>query len=228
MSFPWHHLRCSADERKGAFWHASRRSDPKANFQILLCNYLGINISTVIESRAQHLFWLKARQFLSPAHLAEKKAWKRQGWSYCARYLDKGFRSYCKHNFILKILLDRMPGAVASIRKEGGASRRLFGFSSRGHSLVAHSIWQLRAVTQSYWEGGGRSSVGPALPVIYCLWQFILLSVRLLFLLSLRPPPRSPHCCLWHWFTTKHITKPKPAESTFQLCWGSCDIHPPK
>lgn len=123
----------------------------KLTFKRLLCNYLGINISAVTESWVQHFFWLKAMQFLSQAHLAEKKAFslKTPGMALLCLLSKYRIHSYCKHNFILKILLDQMPEAVASIRKEERASRRLFCFTSRGYSLVAHSVWQLRAVTGS-------------------------------------------------------------------------------
>lgn len=136
-----------------------------------------------------------------------------------------------KYNFILKILLDQHAKSSGVYKeREKGQSWRLFPlYIMRVFAGLSLHMTTSGSVTGSpTGKACGRSSVGPAPLVIYFLWQFILLSVRLLFLLSFQPPPWSPHCCLWHWFTTKHITKPKPAESTFQLCWGSCDIHPPK
>lgn len=95
----------------------------------------------------QHFLWLKAIQLLSQACLAEKKAFSLNtpGMVLLCLLSKYKIHSYCKHNFILKILLDQMPEAVASIRKDERASRRLFCFTSRGYSLVAHSLWQLQA-----------------------------------------------------------------------------------
>lgn len=135
-----------------------------------------------------------------------------------------------KYNFILKILLDQnaRSSGIYTERKKDRAEDCYFYIIRVFTGLSLHMTTAGSVTCSPTGKACGRSSVGPAPLVIYFLWQFILLSVRLLFLLSLQPPPWSPHCCLWHWFTTKHITKPKPAESTSQLCWGSCDIHPPK
>lgn len=135
-----------------------------------------------------------------------------------------------KYNFILKILQDQnaRSNGIYTERKKDRTEDCSFYIVRVSAGLSLHMTTSGSVTCSPTGKACGRSSVGPAPLVIYFLWQFILLSVRLLFLLSLQPPPWSPHCCLWHWFTTKHITKPKPAESTLQLCWGSCDIHPPK
>lgn len=96
-----------------------------------------------------------------------------------------------------------MPEAMASIRKEERTEQKTVLSASWGYPQVSLHMTTSGSVTCSpTGKACGRSSVGPAPLVIYFLWQFILLSVRLLFLLSLQPPPWSPHCCLWHWFTT--------------------------
>lgn len=107
----------------------------------------------------------------SPGWKKKHSALKRQGRSYCAHYIDKGFHSYCKHNFILKILLDQMPEAVASIRKEERASRRLFYFTGRSLRMTA------RAVTRS---PAGEAVTGHQL-VLHCLW-FIVFDSSFFFL----------------------------------------------
>lgn len=127
----------------------------------------------------QHFLWLKAIQLLSQARLAEKKAFslKTPGMVLLCLLSKYRIHSYCKHNFILKILLDQMPEAVASIRKDERASRRLFCFTSRGYSLVAHSVWQLRASTGS---PTGKAVAGHQL-VLHSLW-FIAFDSSFFFL----------------------------------------------
>ena len=95
-----------------------------------------------------------------------------------------------KYNFILKILLDQnaRSSGIYTERKKDRPEDCSFYITRIFTGLSVHMTISGSVTCCPTGKACGRSSVGPAPLVIYFLWQFILLSVRLLFLLSLQPP----------------------------------------